>query len=94
MSCGSCSADNRDPRRFCGACGATLGACCVRCSFRNDLGDRYCGGCGTPTDAAPRSVRPLPQAAETAAAVLLSARASARRRELTLAELDGLFDPP
>lgn len=91
MSCGSCSADNRDPRRFCGACGATLGACCTRCSFRNDASDRYCGGCGSATETTRRATSPLPHAAETAAAVLLSVRAG-RRRELTAADLEGLFD--
>jgi hypothetical protein len=72
VSCASCAAPNREERRFCGACGATLGAACSRCAFRNDTRDRYCGGCGAATAREARAV-PVPRAAETAAAVLLSA---------------------
>lgn len=72
MTCGSCTAGNREDRRFCGACGATLGVPCPRCAFRNDTRDRFCGGCGTATARTDRVV-PIAEAAETAAAVLLSA---------------------
>jgi class 3 adenylate cyclase/tetratricopeptide (TPR) repeat protein len=46
MRCGTCSADNRDDRRFCRECGAPLVAACPSCGAANDPGDRFCGSCG------------------------------------------------
>lgn len=75
MSCASCSAQNGDQRRFCRACGATLGVACARCSFRNEPADRYCGGCGAAMLVARGTPSmPVPRAEETAAAVLGASR--------------------
>lgn len=71
MSCASCAVENDARRRFCRACGATLGVACPRCTFRNEASDRFCGGCGSAVGVA---VLPVPRASETAAAVLLSAQ--------------------
>ena len=62
MLCGTCSADNRDDRRFCRECGAPLVAACPSCGAANDPGDRFCGSCGgaleqVATGAAPGAPR-------------------------------------
>ena len=46
MQCPACSANNRDGRRFCSACGAKLSVVCSSCGFENDPEDDFCGGCG------------------------------------------------
>ena len=45
MHCG-CGNDNDPWRRFCGGCGAALGAGCGTCGYINRSDDRFCGGCG------------------------------------------------
>ena len=46
MKCPRCESDNRDGRRFCGACGAPLPSLCPACGFANEPDERFCGGCG------------------------------------------------
>lgn len=46
IKCSRCDHENRAERRFCGACGDSLGAGCPDCGFPNGAHDRYCGGCG------------------------------------------------
>ena len=46
MNCPSCQHDNREGRRFCAQCGASLPLACASCGFGNDPGDLFCGGCG------------------------------------------------
>jgi class 3 adenylate cyclase/tetratricopeptide (TPR) repeat protein len=46
MRCPSCQSENREGRRFCAACGASLLPPCPACGFANLPGERFCGGCG------------------------------------------------
>ena len=46
MRCPRCEADNREGRRFCAACGASLVLTCPACGFSNEPGENFCGGCG------------------------------------------------
>ena len=48
MRCQRCSADNREGRRFCAECGASLNLACPSCGFSNEAGEKFCGGCGQP----------------------------------------------
>src|SRR5262245_18375681 len=48
MQCPRCNHDNRQGRRFCSECGATLAVVCLSCRFTNEPGERFCGGCGQP----------------------------------------------
>jgi class 3 adenylate cyclase len=65
MRCPRCQAHNREGRRFCGECGATLAFICPTCGFSNDGGEKFCGGCGAPLGAtrppSPTSRPPDPQ---------------------------------
>lgn len=62
MQCPHCRTDNREGRRFCGACGQALPAACAGCGFVNEPTARFCGGCGTAV-AAPAAVATAPSAA-------------------------------
>jgi class 3 adenylate cyclase/tetratricopeptide (TPR) repeat protein len=57
MQCPRCQADNREGRRFCAECGASLALPCSACGFSNEPGEKFCGGCGVPLT----SVRPTPE---------------------------------
>jgi class 3 adenylate cyclase/tetratricopeptide (TPR) repeat protein len=46
MQCPTCRADNRETRRFCGACGGALPLPCPTCGFANEPQAHFCGGCG------------------------------------------------
>ena len=46
MKCPRCEADNRQGRRFCAECGASLNLACPSCGFSNEAGEKFCGGCG------------------------------------------------
>src|SRR3954470_17408440 len=52
MTCGSCGAENREPRKFCGECGAALTRRCAACGTVSEPGDRFCGECGGALGAA------------------------------------------
>ena len=52
MRCAVCQAENREGRRFCGACGVPLARICPDCDFANQADDRFCGGCGKPLEPA------------------------------------------
>ncbi|MGZ6339153.1 MAG: AAA family ATPase [Candidatus Limnocylindrales bacterium] len=47
MICGSCGAENKPGRKFCGECAAPLGAACPSCGSANDPGVKFCGECGS-----------------------------------------------
>ncbi len=47
MQCANCGAENREDRRFCAGCGASLALPCPACGFGNEPGEKFCGGCGT-----------------------------------------------
>jgi class 3 adenylate cyclase len=55
MRCFRCDSENRDGRRFCGECGASLGRACPACMFPNDPGEKFCGGCGLPLSGSSRT---------------------------------------
>ncbi|MFQ5830607.1 MAG: adenylate/guanylate cyclase domain-containing protein [Candidatus Methylomirabilia bacterium] len=46
MKCPRCEAENREGRRFCAKCGASLTLACPSCGFSNEPGEKLCGGCG------------------------------------------------
>ena len=46
MPCPRCQAENRQGRRFCAECGASLASPCPSCGFSNEPGEKFCGGCG------------------------------------------------
>jgi len=55
MRCLKCQAENREGRRFCAECGASLAVSCSSCGFSNEPGEKFCGGCGQPL-ASPQQV--------------------------------------
>jgi len=55
MKCPRCQADNREGRRFCAECGASLNLACPTCGFSNAPSEKFCGGCGQPL-ASPQQV--------------------------------------
>ena len=75
MKCASCGADNREGRRFCGACGKTLSRECPQCRFENDPDDRFCGGCGADLQ---------PQTPEPAGDAAAPEEGAADRRQITV----------
>ncbi len=68
MRCPGCGAENRDARRFCGACGAPLAAACAGCGFVNEADEKFCGGCGRALERAPPPVASAPPPAPPPAA--------------------------
>jgi adenylate cyclase len=46
VRCPACSFENPAGVRFCGSCGAALGAACLACGTENPPGFRFCGSCG------------------------------------------------
>ncbi len=58
MNCSRCQAENRPDRRFCGACGASLGMACPACGFSNEPDEKFCGGCGKPLSIAGPTAEP------------------------------------
>ena len=48
MRCPKCHAENREGRRFCAECGASLSLACPTCGFSNEPSEKFCGGCGQP----------------------------------------------
>jgi class 3 adenylate cyclase len=47
MRCAKCGSDNREGRKFCGECGASLAAKCPKCGGINEPNEKFCGECGT-----------------------------------------------
>jgi class 3 adenylate cyclase/tetratricopeptide (TPR) repeat protein len=47
-ACANCGAENPAGKRFCGDCGAALGATCSACGAENPEGKGFCGDCGAP----------------------------------------------
>jgi class 3 adenylate cyclase/tetratricopeptide (TPR) repeat protein len=58
MQCPRCQAENREGRRFCAECGASLALPCAGCGFSNEPGEKFCGGCGVPLTSARRTPEP------------------------------------
>ena len=76
MRCSRCDSDNREGRKFCANCGASLNVICPKCGAANQPGEKFCGECGTA----------LGSAASAAADSTQSVTASAvgERRHLTI----------
>ncbi|MBI4636383.1 MAG: AAA family ATPase [Candidatus Rokubacteria bacterium] len=55
MRCSRCQAENREGRRFCAECGASLAVACPSCSFLNEAGEKFCGGCGQALATGPQA---------------------------------------
>ncbi len=60
MKCPRCQAENREGRRFCAECGASLAVACSSCGFSNEPGEKFCGGCGQALEVAAAPV-PAPK---------------------------------
>jgi class 3 adenylate cyclase/tetratricopeptide (TPR) repeat protein len=58
MLCLRCLTENREGRRFCAECGASLALACSTCGFSNEAGEKFCGGCGAPLLAPPTIAPP------------------------------------
>src|SRR6516165_8685056 len=46
MLCSNCGAESEIGKKFCGDCGALLGARCSQCGAHNPADKRFCGDCG------------------------------------------------
>src|SRR5215469_848670 len=46
MRCSKCGTDNREGRKFCAECGASLAAKCPQCGAVNEPNEKFCGECG------------------------------------------------
>jgi class 3 adenylate cyclase len=55
MQCPRCQAENRQGRRFCAECGASLATACPSCEFTNESGEKFCGGCGARLESVPEA---------------------------------------
>ena len=66
MTCAACGSENPAGKRFCGDCGAPLGAACSSCGAENPPDKRFCGDCGAPLDAAPAPPAAAPREAPVA----------------------------
>ena len=72
LTCPDCGIDNVPHRRYCRACGASLGTVpCRLCGFSNAADDRFCGGCGQEVVAAPAGSTSRPEAQDPVDADLL-----------------------
>jgi class 3 adenylate cyclase/tetratricopeptide (TPR) repeat protein len=58
VQCPRCQTENREGRRFCGACGLSFAAPCPSCGFANEGHERYCGGCGRSVTGSLTTVEP------------------------------------
>ena len=58
MQCPRCQAENREERRFCAECGASLSLTCPSCGFSNEPSEKFCGGCGQALKAAAAAESP------------------------------------
>ena len=68
LICAACGHENREGRKFCAECGATLAQLCPACGASNEVGEKFCGECGaslTPSSASSAGgPAPAPVAAE------------------------------
>jgi class 3 adenylate cyclase/tetratricopeptide (TPR) repeat protein len=85
MRCSGCGAENREGRRFCAACGASLAAACANCGFTNEPQESYCGGCGHPLAGAETGA----QAERTPTAPAAVADGERRQVSVLFADLSG-----
>jgi class 3 adenylate cyclase/tetratricopeptide (TPR) repeat protein len=76
MTCAACGGENPAGKRFCGDCGAPLGAACPACGAENPPDKRFCGDCGAALAAdappAPPASRGAPVAERRLVTVLFA----------------------
>jgi len=82
VQCGRCQAENREGRRFCGACGFPLPTTCPSCGFANEGHERFCGGCGRSLAAPAPASEPKFQSPEAYTPKHLSERILSSRTAL------------
>ena len=80
MQCANCGAENREGRRFCAGCGASLALPCPACGFGNEPGENFCGGCGAALGEQPSADPSVPSQPEKREA----GTPEAERRQLTV----------
>ena len=66
MTCAACGSENPTGKRFCGDCGAPLGAACPSCGAENPPDKRFCGVCGAAVGEAAVPAAPVPREAPVA----------------------------
>jgi class 3 adenylate cyclase len=76
VRCSKCGSDNREGRKFCTNCGASLVPCCPKCGAAIQTGEKFCGECGTALGDAP-----APKAENT---IPVAVSATGERRHLTV----------
>jgi class 3 adenylate cyclase len=99
MRCSSCGSENRDGRKFCAECGATLSLACAVCGSANQPGERFCGECGKPLAAAAKASTqrdPLSYTPKHLAEKILTSRSAleGERKQVTVlfADVKGSMD--
>jgi class 3 adenylate cyclase len=76
MRCSKCDSENRERRKFCSNCGASLSVTCPKCGASNQPGEKFCGECG-----AGLGDSPAPKAEDT---IPVAVSATGERRHLTV----------
>jgi class 3 adenylate cyclase len=101
MRCPGCQHENREGRRFCSECGASLAFLCAACGFSNEPGEKFCGGCGQPLlssaqQSTPKSVSPLAYTPKHLAEKILTSKVAleGERKQVTVlfADLKGSME--
>jgi Double zinc ribbon len=101
MLCPRCGTENREGRRFCAECGASLALACSACGFSNSAGEKFCGGCGAPqlaasTVAPPKFASPNSYTPKHLAERILTSKAAleGERKQVTVlfADLKGSME--
>src|SRR5271166_4360798 len=64
MRCSKCTAENREGRKFCAQCGATMAFRCPQCGAANEAGEKFCGECGVSLKAPVTAVSETPPVQE------------------------------
>ncbi|MBI3454709.1 MAG: AAA family ATPase [Candidatus Rokubacteria bacterium] len=67
VPCPACRFENSAAAKFCGACGARLGAVCAACGTENPPTFKFCSECGSPLGAARPAAPPAAAPAHEAA---------------------------
>src|SRR5262249_40458084 len=101
MKCPRCERENREGRRFCAECGASLAFACPSCGFSNEPGENFCGGCGArlgapAVPAAPRFSSPESYTPKHLAEKILTSKSAleGERKQVTVlfADLKGSME--
>src|SRR5262245_24676933 len=84
MQCGNCGTENPERAKFCIECAAPFQKRCPSCGAENLPRAKFCSECATPLNGQPASMQP----AATPLQPLVSPRAEAERRQLTVTFID------